>query len=183
MTNQTHRNNNPFFHQDEHGHSIFYPWAYPGDGFYLELTQRKKVLAFCYSIYAFLCIFLLLSAYMHYEDIITITTFTYFLTTVTVITSIAYIFGVYKLSRKLTPYIKVDTLKVKRKVIMPWLFTFPVIMSMFEISTNFPISFGISLLCFAFCALYILGISYFLLSLQKFRGYLLTNRDSFDNLK
>ncbi len=176
MLTMSHKNENPFFRHDLEGRNVFYPWGYPGEAFYTNNTEKKKLLAFCYFVFSSLCICSILSVFAHYNDLITLSSLNYLLSIVCVIFPITYIFGVYELTKTLIPYVENQKTKLKKKILMPWLIVLPITASMFDMLQFFSVAFYMSLLCFIFSSIYVLFISFFLLKLQKNKGYFLTNR-------
>lgn len=39
-----------FFFRNEEGKNLFYPWGYPGTGFYVDEKQKKRIVRFLYTI-------------------------------------------------------------------------------------------------------------------------------------
>lgn len=43
-----------FFRKDENGDEVFYPWGYPGEGFYVDEKQKRDIKIFLYLIISIL---------------------------------------------------------------------------------------------------------------------------------
>lgn len=53
----------PFFREDEQGRILFYPWAYPGESFYVDGNKKKAISQFLYLL-GFLVILDLVGSYL-----------------------------------------------------------------------------------------------------------------------
>jgi hypothetical protein len=60
-----------FFQENERREGLFYPWAYPGEAFIIDLAQKKQIIIFMYSLLSLLFISVAGVIIAHREKIIT----------------------------------------------------------------------------------------------------------------
>lgn len=64
----------PYFRQQESGKYVFYPWWYPGEGFFLNVTQKYKISFFVGWYFFLLLFYLFFVTLLEYSNVITAVT-------------------------------------------------------------------------------------------------------------